>query len=277
MIMNGQVHRDYFFEDTVIDFYQNSNEVDEFYNVCKQHIISEISTQNKPLKWLDVGIGNGEKVLRILSLFKENPSITFIEPSNRWVNELTISGNLDKIRVDTLIKGFHRTFEDFVQFRNDFDFDLISFIQVLYEPYLVDALFDFIDKKQNIKPFHLLINLENDDNDLFKIRKLISHKNIDVPISQLSKIEKELKERKIELKKFNSTQKLLNISINEIIQSDNHWFYPFILGISKLTYSKLDTIKKDFIKKEIDKFLSSQHEININDTTLIAHIKNGTI
>lgn len=197
-------HKDYFFEDTVIDFYQNSNEVDEFYDVFKNHIINELDTQNKFLNWLDVGIGNGEKILRILPLFKKKPSITFLEPSNRWVNELTISGNFDKIKNNTEIKGLHRTFEDFVNYKKDFNFDLISFIQVLYEPYLVDVLFNFIDTKRNIKPFNLIINLENDDNDLFKIRKQIAEKNIEVPISQLSMIETGLRKREIEFIKVGS-------------------------------------------------------------------------
>jgi len=56
-------HRDYFFEDTVIDFYHNTNEVDDFLEVFTNHILQKIVLDNKSLNWLDVGIGNGEKLL----------------------------------------------------------------------------------------------------------------------------------------------------------------------------------------------------------------------
>lgn len=271
--MTKHSHKDYFFEDTVIDFYQNSNEVDEFYNVFKSHIISRLGTQSKSLKWLDVGIGNGEKVLRILPLFKQKPSITFLEPSNRWVNELTISGNLDKIRTDTKIKGSDRTFEDFINYKKNFDFDLISFIQVLYEPYLVDVLFDFIDSKRNTIPFYLIINLENDENDLFKIRKQIAEKNIEVPISRLSMIETGLRKREIKFIKFNSKNKSLNISTDEIIQTDNHWFYPFIMGVSKNDFLTIKHKEKVIITKIINNFIIGLSSVCISDSYLLVKIK----
>jgi hypothetical protein len=266
-------HRDYFFEDTVIDFYHYSNEVDDFFNVFKTHIIQKIGADIKSLNWLDVGIGNGEKILRLLPLFTYKPNITFIEPSNRWVNELTISGNFDKLKTITEIKGFHRTFEDFADHRTDFSFDFISFIQVLYESDLVNSLFEFIDSKRNKSPFYLLINLENEENDFYKIRKSLFHEGIQVPISQIAIIEKAFNHRNLDFIKFPSIAKSLYLEKSDIINSENHWFIPLILGCSKQEFSELDQKKRRFITSTIFSLLSKQNNLDICDTTYLSLIK----
>jgi len=200
------------------------------------------------------------------------PKIIFLEPSNRWINELSISGNFDKLKSIAEIKGFHRTFEDFADHRKDFEFDLISFIQVLYEPDLVTSLFEFIDNDRNIKPFHLLINLENEENDLFKIRTEIANKGIEVPLSQLKNIEQSLQCRNIEYTKFTSSNKEIHFALNEILLYDNHWFYPFILGCSKEEFANLALKNKLVIIKIIHALLLNKTKININDSTLLIKI-----
>lgn len=142
-------------EDTVIDFYRQSNEVEEFYTFFKNQIFPNL--KDKHINWLEVGIGNGEKILKTLSLFDIKPKITFLKPSNRWINESVISGNFDKLKNSSEINGVHRTFEDFIINAKEFNFDLISFIQVLYNPYLVVSLFLVIDSKIN-KKLYTLIN-----------------------------------------------------------------------------------------------------------------------
>ncbi len=271
--MTKTKHRDYFFEDTVIDFYHHSNEVDDFFNVFKTHIIKKIGADIKPLNWLDVGIGNGEKILRLLPLFNYKPNITFVEPSNRWVNELTISGNFDKLKTITEIKGFHRTFEDFADHRKDFSFDFISFIQVLYEPDIVNSLFEFVDNRRNNRPYYLLINLENENNNLFELRNELAKVGFRVPTSQVSIVEELIIERKLEYQKFNSIGKHLCISIEDIINSENHWLYPFILGISKDMFLNLSHKVKNEIFQVIKPYLILHNFLNIDDTTFLILIK----
>lgn len=265
--MTSKTHIDFFFEDTVIDFYRYSNEVEEFYTIFKNQIFPNFS--DKHINWLEVGIGNGEKILKTLTLFDKKPKITFLEPSNRWINELIISGNFDKLKNGSDINGTHRTFEDFTSNSNGFSFNLISFIQVLYEPHLVKSLFQFIDNKKNEKPYTLIINLENEENDFYKIRKQIAENNIDVPISQLSNIEKALKKRNIKYLKYNSENKILNVSVEEIIQSDNHWFYPFVFGCAKNEFIDLEEVKKNKLKKIINSNLLKINKLNIKDTTIV--------
>ncbi len=268
--MTYKTHIDFYFEDTIIDFYRQSNEVEEFYTVFKKYIFPNL--KEKDINWLEVGIGNGEKILKTLSLFNKKPKITFLEPSNRWINELIISGNFDKLKTYSEINGTHRTFEDFTTYSNGFNFDLITFIQVLYEPHLVKSLFEFIDSQKNEKSYTLIINLENEENDLYKIRKQIADNNFDVPISQLSNIEEALKKRNIRYIKHNSENKKLNVSANEIIQADNHWFYPFILGCSKKDFLNIEKNIKKMIIQLVTSDIRKKTIIDINDTTLIIFI-----
>ena len=272
---------DFFFDDTLIDFYENSNEIDVFVNLFKTAIMPFTTRMQNVNRWLEVGIGDGTKLLKILPLLNSNTKIdlTFLEPSDKWLHQLNISGNLDKIRklqnVKVNLNGSNITFEDYVNEKNVFNFDFISFIHIIHNSDLSETLFDFIDKKRNGKDFYLLITLENETNDLYKMRKLLYEKiDIDLPISQLSYIEEEIKERKFEYSKFNTRNKELNIKPQEIINNNNHWFYPFLLGCKyagfKTLYSKR---KRDKIYDIVNDYLREINKIDINDTTIVATIK----
>ncbi|NVN96677.1 hypothetical protein HXX01_00250 [Candidatus Nomurabacteria bacterium] len=305
-------HKDFFFEDTIIDFYRNSNEVNSFCNLFKEKILPLTNNLQYVDKWLDVGIGDGAKILKILSdiNISNKPELYFLEPSNSWINQLNISGNLEKIRREIKVNGLNRKFEDYIKNRNDFDFDFVSFIQVLYEPTLFDSLLYFIDNSINRKDYYLLINLENENNDLYKIRQILNDNRIDTPISQIINVEKELNKRKVEFIKFNTTDKKLNLEIKDIVTKTNinrnlikkmslskfksynftfnicrtltrnkeHWFYPFLLGCNysdfSTTYSRNEINK---IYHIVENYLADKSEIEINDSTILATVKKGSI
>ncbi len=270
--MTRKTNIDFFFEETLIDFYSQSNEVEEFNSTFKTIIYPYLKKKtNKQIKWLEVGIGNGEKTLKAAKLFDLKPKITFIEPSNNWINELIISGNLDELKTCSDISGTHRKFEDILVDNNWFNFDFISFIQVLYEPHIVKSLFDFIDNNKNTKSYTLLINLENEENDLYQLRKKIAQGN-NIPFSQLCNLEQELKKRKIKYEKHISKHKKLNVSVDEIVNTKNHWFYPFLLGCSKTEFKNIDRNFKIFIIDTLSNHFKKRNEINIDDCSLIIDI-----
>lgn len=301
-------YKDFFFEDTIIDFYRNSNEVDSFCNLFKEKIMPLTNRLQNVDKWLDVGIGDGAKILKILSenTIQNKPELFFLEPSNGWINQLNISGNLQTLRKEIKVNGLNRKFEDYIKNRNDFDFDFVSFIQVLYEPTLFDSLLYFIDNSLNTKDYYLLINIENENNDLYKIRQILNDNRIDTPISQIINIEKELNKRKVEFIKFNTTDKKLNLEIGDIVTKTNikrniiqtlslsnsksynftfnicrtitrnkeHWFYPFLLGCNYSDFLKTYSRKEiNQIYHIVENYLSDKFEININDSTILAKIK----
>lgn len=264
--------KDYFFEDTVLDFYKSSNEIESFFEIFRDRIIPKLPSVTENFKWLDVGIGDGEKLLRILSLFVNRPKITFLEPSKKWMCELIKSGNLTKLQSLTDIQGVQSTFSDYMNNRINFEFDLISFIQVLYKSDIVFTLFDLIENRRNIKPLYLLINVENEENDFFKIRKEISDNGFDIPLSQISILEHFLHSRKIDYNKFYSINKKLFVSNEEIIYSKNHWFYPFILGCSNNDFKNIPyNLKKKYVRI-INSAISNKSHFNINDVTLLINL-----
>lgn len=263
-------NNNFFFEETVIDFYRESNEVEEF---CKLFDlkIKPLIQQKKCNNWLDVGIGNGEKILQMFKGFENMPRLSYIEPSNKWINELMVSGNQRKLEKITDVCGINRMFEDSIYLRDWFNFDVISFIHVLYDNRLVDSLFKFIDKKINKYDCTLIINLEGENNDLFKMRKLISKGDNNIaPVSQLSKIEDNLKVRKLKYQRFVSNKrKSLNLSPQEIIDNTNSWFYPFILGCTKSDFFILSEDRKKEYIRTIHNYLGQIEYINIEDVTLV--------
>ena len=279
--IGDKIHKtDFFYDDTLIDFYENSNEIDVFVNLFKTAIMSSTTRMQNVNRWLEVGIGDGTKLLKILPLLNNNTKIdlTFLEPSDKWLHQLNISGNLDKIKkmqnVKVNLNGRNLTFEDYVNKENTFNFDFISFIHILHNSDLSKTLFDFIDKKRNGKGFYLLITLENETNDLYKMRKLLYDKiQIDLPVSQLSYIEEEVKKRKFAYSEFKTANKKLNITPQEIISNKNHWFYSFLLGCK---YSEFKTIysekKKNKIFDIVSDYLQKITTIDINDTTILATI-----
>jgi len=151
---------------------------------------------------------------------------------------------------------------------------------VLYEPHLVNTLFEFIKNKRNNKNFWLLINIEHDNNDFCKIRKILSQSSFNPPISQLQNIESKLKEQKIKYNKYDSDDKILNITPQEIINNKNHWLYPFLMGCSykdyKTLYSeneqnKIYKLVKQYLQKHYP--MQNENKIDINDTTIFAKIR----
>ena len=159
----NKVRENYYFDDILMDFYEKSNEVESFCNLFQDKILHETKRFQNIKKWLDVGIGDGEKVLKILSSLNDGTKIdlTYLEPSDKWRLRFVTTGNCAKIttikrppkEIEVKMKEHNKTFEDYVNTNTIFDFDLISFIQVLYQPYLVNVLFDFIDNKKTKKIF----------------------------------------------------------------------------------------------------------------------------
>lgn len=175
----------------------------------------------------------------------------------------------------------------------------------MYNTELLNALFDYIDNRQNSCDFFLLINLENENNDLYKIRQILKKNKIFTPNSQLDLIEDGLSKREIKYSKFNSIDKKFNLDINEILVHKNtsknwqrtfnffkskyiisfglmrnkdienkHWFFPFLLGCNYSDYiSKYSKRKRKKIYNIVQHYLSDKTEININDSTIIAEIK----
>ncbi|MDR1090058.1 MAG: hypothetical protein LBL79_03200 [Prevotella sp.] len=257
---------DFYFEDTVVDFYQNSNEVEVFTHEFICNILPEIDNRTV-LSWLDVGIGNGEKIAKIIPYISNEINLTFLEPSNSWVNELILTGNLDVIKGKTTAVGHYKTFEEFMNQKENC-FDLISFIHVLYNKKIVDSLFSFIDNKMNITNFSLLINVETENNDLSKIRKKLNDSKWYSPISQLPYIKEQLRKRHIKYVEYVSEGKILDVNIEDVINNENHWIYPLILGVSKKEYAT--KIKNTNIINAIKEELSKIKNINIEDVTLFS-------
>ncbi|MHC1780761.1 MAG: hypothetical protein AB9922_11050 [Bacteroidales bacterium] len=273
---------DYYFDDTLLEFYEKSNEVSSFCKIFCDKIFHETNRLQDINKWLDVGIGDGEKILRILKSLNKHTIIdfTFLEPSQRWINYLLINGNLQKLKnlsvtndINVSVKGYNNTFENYINTNNNFDFEFISFIQVLYESNLVNNLFEFIENKLNKKNFYLLINLENDNNDLCRIRHLLNDNGFNTPVSQLKRIEEFFNSKKIKFNKYDSFDKQLNIQPIDIINNNNHWFYPFILGCPFNNYKNIySNRERNKIQKIIRDYLLKINIIDINDTTIFATI-----
>ena len=147
-----------YFDDTLSEFYQNSNEIELHSEIFDKNILPELDKYSR-LNWLEVGIGKGEKLINHLSRLNTKPDLTVIEPSAKWLNELSNSGNLSQLEsLCNNITIFNSTFEQFNETLSISDFDYISFNQVIYDDSIFKSLKEFIDTNKNRKPYWVHIN-----------------------------------------------------------------------------------------------------------------------
>lgn len=262
-----------YFDDTLNEFYKNSNEVESHIEIFNSYILPKL-TKYKKLNWLEVGIGNGAKIIDHLIRFDTKPNLNIIEPSKKWINFLIESKKLNDIEeVTSDLTINNSTFEEFNKNIFYSNYNYISFNQVIYDDAILDDLMNFINHNKNKKPFWLFINLENETSDLYKLRELLKVEFPKISTSKLPEVLKYFDDNKIEYECYNTINKTLNIDINRIKNDFTYWFYPFILGVDKHSFNNLENDLKFKIKEVILKYSDNKRKFVINDTSLLINIK----
>lgn len=261
-----------YFDDTLQEFYQNSNEIELHSEIFDKNILPELNNYEK-LNWLEVGVGKGEKLINHLKGFNTKPNLTIIEPSKVWLDKLDKSGNL--IQLQTLCSNItiiNSTFEQFNETLTVSDFDYISFNQVIYDNTIFKSLMEFIDSNKNKKNYWLHINLENKTSDLYKLRYKLKKDFPYISTSQLSVITDYLENYNFEFRSFETTNKTLNIDNKKLEYDSSYWFYPFVLGISKGSFDNFNKHLKEDVKSILLNYMKNNNNLEINDTSLLLKI-----
>ena len=117
------------------------------------------------------------------------------------------------------------------------------------------------------------MNLEH-NNDLCKIRHELNNNGFQTPISQLPNIENQLKKRNIKYNKYDSDDKELHITPQEVVNNKNHWLYPFLMGCAYKDYATIySERKRSKIYNLAKQHLQTIDKIDINETTVFTEIR----
>lgn len=277
--MNNQIQSEYFWEDTLPEFLNASNEDEIITNIFINHILPQIEQkETKKLKWLEVGCGNFCKTYNFYKHISNSKKVyktqlQVVEPSHIWIEK--INQNYSKLfkKNDDLYLNKLKL-EDYVKY-NHYNFDFISIIQVLYEKEVTSAFLKMLDTiVQNKNRSTIFISLESENSDFAIIRKKLSKLGLSIPKSQSNILDFEIKKRNLNYSIINTVGKICQINYKELHKKEDFWLFPFLLGISKKQFNLWEKHKRDYVIEIVTHHITSLRKrvLSIEDRALIISI-----
>jgi hypothetical protein len=267
------ISTDYFWEDTLPEFLTSSNEDEIIINLFREWVVPSINWQkfDSHLNWLEIGCGDFYKTYNILNLMKNFLStsslkLQVIEPSSVWVKNF--HNKYDNLTAKSMTVHFMPSkLEEYIAFNNKHNFDFISIIHVLYEKRVTYAflklLDDLISNKQSCTVF---ISIESENSDFALIRNELSESGFSVPESKHTFLESEFERRQLYYLSKETEGKKCQIDLKTLINNNDYWLYPFMLGISKTTFNSWDKSKRNYAIEIIQNRINSDEEyLSVND------------
>jgi len=264
--------------DTLSSFLKSSNEDEAIHRTFTTNVLPTLLNVNdlKSLKWLEIGIGDGNKT-RLFSksideaCFFDKVNLTICEPSIDWLVYLQ-SNNFTKSIPNNFDANFiNFSIEEYVDCRIVNDYDFISIVQVMYSDSIKNAVLKLIDDTPKGNSCVYWIDVEDKSGDFYKMRaELAKFKKSEVN-SMTDKFLEDLSERNIQYKTFYTVNKTCSINKSEILSNDNHWIFPFIIGSSYNEFDGLKVLEKSLIRNTVRNYISTlQTELlNIPDISIL--------
>ncbi|MEL6276395.1 MAG: hypothetical protein AAFU03_14945, partial [Bacteroidota bacterium] len=171
-------YSDYFWEDTLADFLESSNEIE----VTKKVFISKVlpmlkELMTEDLRWLEVGCGDFTKTMKFLEsynvILKNRPAnFDIVEPSDIWRQGLQSIEPYQSKELFTETHIYPKKLEDWTEAVELPTYDLVTIIQVLYNPAVIDGFFHLLERTIAAKQKTIFfLSVESIGSDLNKIRK----------------------------------------------------------------------------------------------------------
>lgn len=224
-------------EDTLLNYLASSNEDDCVVDFFEKHIL-DTCKQFSSLNWLEVGPGPGTKTIRIMDLlssieFPRLDKAVACEPSARW-----------RAHIRKALVSYHSSYQPMLQIRScSFRTilkeyaarrtallpNLITLIHVMYDHDVLQQLSEYMTLclRRAHSPLLLLIVVESEESDLYKLRRVLSKEAFRVPFSDPSSIRNMLTTLQVQFEE----QMIKGETCPTHVALRSDWFLPFLLGV----------------------------------------------
>ena len=166
---------------------------------------------------------------------------------------------------------YNKSIEQLINSNEKINYDFISIIQVMYSSTIKEAILQIVENKSVLKPTMIWVDVEDKSGDFYKIRKLVNQKiKVDVH-SFAEELIQGLKYRKVKFKTFLTKNKIYKINVNQILEDDNHWLFPFILGYNIEEFSQMENFDKIVLRQIVRQYVSKikNNQLNIPDISIL--------
>ena len=264
--------------DTLTEFLLSSNEDERVVALFKENILEVMANAitSNVFNWLEVGAGNGNKTQMVANLIDglnqfEKINLTICEPSIDWLVALKNTDFAIKLSSKVKLDFYNKSIEQLINSNEKINYDFISIIQVMYSSTIKEAILQIVENKSVLKPTMIWVDVEDKSGDFYKIRKLVNQKiKVDVH-SFAEELIQGLKYRKVKFKTFLTKNKIYKINVNQILEDDNHWLFPFILGYNIEEFSQMENFDKIVLRQIVRQYVSKikNNQLNIPDISIL--------
>lgn len=208
----------------------------------------------RDIRWLDIGAGNGEKV--VCSLDKDScvEEVIFVEPDLNWASDLESSGTKLASK-GVLTKTHHKKMDSSLALETFRYANFITAFHLLYDPILTKDLLEIL--AQNLTEAQgVLVTAEHESSDLAILRRkietetglIIARSGIKDLVYQLEKLDKWT------VSSFELDKQTLNLAPTDL---DHEWFYDFLAGYDG-AYLQLQRQLKDEVRNIVIQFVQDK-------------------